>query len=361
MTEREQMLAAVFADPQDDTVRLAYADFLDEHPDKPCPQCMGTGSHGLDPYQIAQRYGTHRAGQMLDALKCGVCDGTGTVIDTSDADRAELIRNGVALARCGPPYRELFVADGAGTRLEGIGVALIPHGDGHYSVSSEERGLSTETFAPNERVDIYAHLARNDRIRWIRGMRYVKHLPERHQIIFRKDADSEPWPGTALRARERELLSAHPEWGTARCPSCDGQGRGGLGSCVVCNGTGNAFAAHLVTWHRGFPGVKLTREECWRKKRVQTYKRDEWGAAEYESVYEPTALAVALCAAGMDRIEVEGFEPTLEEGGWEWYDLPDFLNLPITKDTFATREAALLALAWAVALWVRSAGKAVPA
>jgi hypothetical protein len=49
-------------------------------------------------------------------------------------------------------------------------------------------------------------------------------------------------------------------------------------------------------------------------------------------------------------------EPTQEEGGWEWYDLPDFLCTSATKETFATPDAALLALARAVADAVRQAG-----
>jgi uncharacterized protein (TIGR02996 family) len=178
MDNGEAMLAAIAANPGDDTVRLAYADLLDER---------GRG-------------------------------------DDHDHDRAALIRVQCALAACPPEPRKLFVADGAGTLMEGLGVALTPHGGGHYSASSLERGLSTETFAPNERVDVYAHLARKDRIGWIRGLKYVKHVPERHQIVFRKDADSKPWAGTELRKREAELLRAHPEWSSLKCEGCHGHG-----------------------------------------------------------------------------------------------------------------------------------------
>lgn len=162
MTEREAMVRAVCEQPGEDTVRLAFADWCDEH---------------------------------------------------GEPERAEFVRVQVELARIGPKPRELFVADGAGARMEGLGVALIPRGGGHYSASSLERGLSTETFAPGERVDIYAHLARKDRIAWMRGLKYVKHVDNRHEIIFRKDDQSGPWKGAPLAKRADELLSAHGrEW-----------------------------------------------------------------------------------------------------------------------------------------------------
>lgn len=161
--------AAILANPDDDTVRLVYADCLQEH---------------------------------------------------GEAGRAEFIRVQIELARCDPKPRELFVADGAGTRLEGLGVALIRRGDGYYSASTLEEGLSTETFTPNERVDIYAELAGRKRGAprrgWLRGLKYVKHVPERYEIIFRKDEQSRPWEGESLRKREYELwqrnLPTQADW-----------------------------------------------------------------------------------------------------------------------------------------------------
>lgn len=162
------LLKAIAEQPDEDTVRLAYADWLEEN---------GQG------------------------------------------ERAEFIRVQIEIARLGPKHRELFVADGAGQRLEGLGVALTPRGDGHYSASDLERGLSTETFAPNERVDIYAHLARKDRVGWMRGLKYVKHVEARHEIIFRKDEQSGPWKGAMLAKRVDELLSAHGrEWANSVIP-----------------------------------------------------------------------------------------------------------------------------------------------
>ncbi len=137
----------------------------------------------------------------------------------------EFVRAQCELARMPPKPRELCVVDGAGTRMEGLGVALTPRGDGHYSASNAERGLSFETFKAGERVDIYAHLARNDRIGWMRGLKYVKHNDARQEIIFRKDAESGPWAGTALQARAAELEKAHrAEWLTMKCGACGGKG-----------------------------------------------------------------------------------------------------------------------------------------
>lgn len=168
------LLAAIVANPDDDNVRLVFADWLQEN---------------------------------------------------GDEVRGEFVRVQVELARLPPKPRELCVLDGAGQRLEGLGVALTPRGDGHYSASYAEHGLSIETFAPNERVDVYAHFARKDRIGWMRGLKYVKHVESRQEIIFRKDAESGPWVGVPLAARERELLAAHEaRWRVVKCEACGGSG-----------------------------------------------------------------------------------------------------------------------------------------
>lgn len=160
--------------------------------------------------------------------------------ERGDDARAEFIRVQCELAQLPPKYRELFVADGAGKRLEGLGVALTPRGGGHYSASNAERGLSLETFAPNERVDIYAHLARNDRIGWMRGLRYIKHVEHTREIIFRKDDGSGPWVGTQLLARQSALLAIHgTDWRRAgACDECGGRGGRYGDTCMdAANGT----------------------------------------------------------------------------------------------------------------------------
>jgi uncharacterized protein (TIGR02996 family) len=99
LTPEQAFRRAVAEVPGDDLRRLAFADWLDEHAGSvPCPQCMGTGSHGLNPYELAQRYGVGTATRILDAATCGVCAGTGAVPD-GRRERAEFIRVQVKLAR----------------------------------------------------------------------------------------------------------------------------------------------------------------------------------------------------------------------------------------------------------------------
>jgi uncharacterized protein (TIGR02996 family) len=226
-TDAAALYAAIFAHPDEDVPRLMYADCIEEH----------------------------------------------------DAARAEFIRVQVELARLPSKPRELFVTDGAGKRLEGLGVALTPRGDGHYSASDAERGLSIESFAPNERVDVYAHFARGGRVGWLRGLKYVRHVEGRGEIVFRKDAESGPWVGTALAVRERELLAANGiAWRKGpvcrRCYISIDALSGAIkrDGCVHCDGTGDAggllrkFAYECegdavglydapvkLTYRRGFP------------------------------------------------------------------------------------------------------------
>lgn len=82
MSDFNGLLRAVIENPDDDTVRLVYADALDELPTLyvTCPTCKDTKLlHGSS-------YG--RSMTMV----CDACSGTGEVIDTFPAERAELIR-----------------------------------------------------------------------------------------------------------------------------------------------------------------------------------------------------------------------------------------------------------------------------
>lgn len=95
------LLRAIAADPADDTVRLAYADWLEENArEVECRACLGTGSHALDPYELAARYGRGAAAKILDAAKCLTCGGSGRVGD-GKRERAEFIRVQVELAAGG--------------------------------------------------------------------------------------------------------------------------------------------------------------------------------------------------------------------------------------------------------------------
>lgn len=222
MSDQAAFIRAICTDPAEDTHRLVYADWLDEH---------------------------------------------------DQSARAEFIRVGVELATMPPEPRKLFVADGAGTMMEGLGVGLVHKGDGYYSASSQERGLSTEIFAPGERVDIYADVAngKKDGPRWMRGLKYVRHVTgKRELVIFRKDDQSGPWVGRKLQGRHAELLATHErEWRgwVLHCKRCGGRGKSldpkysffpTDDPCPQCKGVGSHVAP---TWTRGFiSGIECTLE-----------------------------------------------------------------------------------------------------
>lgn len=99
MIDLDALNRAVCERPDDDTPRGVYADALDDAPaTRECPACIGTGNHNLNPYELAARYGTHRAGKMLEAGRCGRCDGKGWV-PTGYPERAAFIRAQLGLAR----------------------------------------------------------------------------------------------------------------------------------------------------------------------------------------------------------------------------------------------------------------------
>lgn len=79
--ELDALLRAIVTVPDDDHARLVYADALDELPTTrvPCSVCKG------------RAYVSH--------VVCGVCLGTGEVVDTSPAERAEFIRVQVELSK----------------------------------------------------------------------------------------------------------------------------------------------------------------------------------------------------------------------------------------------------------------------
>ena len=59
------------------------------------------------------------------------------------------------------------------------------------------------------------------------------------------------------------------------------------------------------------------------------------------------------------ELQVEGVEPEREEGGWEWYGLPDWMMMPELKETFDSAAEAHAALDLAmnrlrVQWWVES-------
>jgi uncharacterized protein (TIGR02996 family) len=116
-TDEPAMLAVICAEPEEDTPRLMYADWLDEHAESvPCPV-----SSQLDPGWAAH-------------LKC--CDHTGSVPD-GRAARAEFIRVQCELARWRCPWCE-----GRGTLLGSAGDRGNPACDcGVLALRTREREL----------------------------------------------------------------------------------------------------------------------------------------------------------------------------------------------------------------------------
>ncbi len=92
---RSALLAAVVAEPDDDTVRLAFADFLQENPlpDMPCPECAKVEASGY----AWTDFLSHATGECY---KCGSPNGiVGTVPDDLHERWSELIRVQCELAR----------------------------------------------------------------------------------------------------------------------------------------------------------------------------------------------------------------------------------------------------------------------
>lgn len=130
MDDDPALLAAILADPADDTPRLVYADWLDEHAADPvpcgcggkpvptpvttghrCPLCGGRAvwrrgvhfEHQMRCVSDTCRMPAWEPGETVTIGKrCGVCSGSGSVIDRGPRqDRAEFIRVQVELAKLG--------------------------------------------------------------------------------------------------------------------------------------------------------------------------------------------------------------------------------------------------------------------
>lgn len=144
MNDPDALLAAVLADPTCDTTRLVYADAVQE---------------------------------------------------AGDDARSEFIRGGIALVACGPPHAALSVI--GSTDLTAC--AVTARGDGYYSVNIGEQ----ELFPIGSRIDVYKNVPLG-KPKWMRGMKVVAY--RNGEVHFRRDADSGPWKGAAIKQREHDLL-----------------------------------------------------------------------------------------------------------------------------------------------------------
>ena len=98
--EGVELLAAVVANPNEDTPRLVYADWLQEQESVrvACPKCVSKTFVSNSQQRRAQ-------------FNCKVCQGSGTILDTSNADRAEFIRVQCQVTRT--EYPDLRVRESA--------------------------------------------------------------------------------------------------------------------------------------------------------------------------------------------------------------------------------------------------------
>lgn len=120
MSDEPALLAAILADPADDTVRLAYADWCDEHEAQvKCPECHGSGCvcEPIKPLVVQERQLPNGRIERFEVLPpfsfrrpppCPRCERR-TTVSNGFAVRAEFIRVQVALE----PLRGVTVLDAA--------------------------------------------------------------------------------------------------------------------------------------------------------------------------------------------------------------------------------------------------------
>ena len=326
---RLALLAAISAEPDEDTPRLILADHLQEQaesaPSEKCPKCQGDGWKFTGPTGLPRCPRCHNSSQNAipegspDSRRCasckvvwvpemcGDCKGFGTVRDTSDADRAELIRVQYQLSL-------IWGYDPSGTSPD---------------------------FAP-------------------------------------------------LLARESAILKANPEWCKATCPDCRGYGyrmerespqheEGWKTRCHLCGGTGDLFKRvqsaddtrfdRPVTFDRGLPITEAALAEC-----VQT--EQGWPRGE-PGVTRPSLWLLALAhTTDVVGVRLTDRQPNEWDGSFSWHDdsrdmravqhsecyLPVAIydkiqwefDHPAGTSSLKTAEAANLAAAYGVMAWARN-------
>lgn len=256
------LLAAIHAAPDEDTPRLLLADCLDElgneRVEVPCPKCKDSGEPGW-----RHRHGRNGPGyyacEGCADIDNGDTRGTGraTIIDTSRADRAELIRVQCELARIPVEPKQM-----SSCRLVGV---------------ASKRGESARHLRRCQwcQFSLAGHIARS--------------------------AD--------LKRRESAILKLHPEW-FPPCPQCnDGSesavvryGFVGGEHCGLCSGTGR-----VGTFRRGFVhSVRVpTIASALEPKRVKCSR------CEREGRVVTPAGAIAICPRCDGQGTVAGdYEPT---------------------------------------------------
>lgn len=205
MTDHDALVAAVCANPDDDTPRLAYADWLEENAGwTVCPMCRGKK-------EIRYRAQYDPQGCDFDGNgyidPCPNCRGPDPGDDPTGrvpnhfAARAEFIRAQCGLARLGPEHIKIGF-------------------DGHPEVMWESGGPNYYQFHHDDeipvgtRIDVKRHGVRYGRrqrrrpVKVYYGLRVTRCEMEDYfdfVVTVTRDEHSKRWGGEELRRREREL------------------------------------------------------------------------------------------------------------------------------------------------------------
>lgn len=285
MTDRESFLRAIAAEPDDDTARLVFADWLDEQnaAQIPCPTCAGLplkgarctfcgGEGTTDDYHSLRRC-VYCSGKGYHERQCMTCQGAGAVSDNSDRERAKYIREAVDFAR---------------------GVAeprWVPEGGECWPCFCRRTGGQTTNGPCRCWARRGAQVLANCESQWRRVAPCV--------CCVRGDFTYEGL-------------------GAANCAHCGGAGDvGGLTGLRVPENTRDSRFTLPVTWERGFPAV------------VACQFADVWDVR----TDAPTAWAKAVVTwHPVTRFEVTDKRPlSHHRGAYQWANSPpdkDADNIP---------------------------------
>lgn len=297
--------AAVRQSPDEDTVRLAYADALEEQGTRrvPCPDGCTQVKVGNGDYYVYES-----AGPSSKWVLCPTCSGAGSVADAEPAERAEFVRIQVELARAG-------------------------------------HTCDPDCGGKNRRAD-----------------KCGSYVDTNNRPVPCKDCWSEH------RRREKELLGRHAAaWSRFPCPECKSVGTrfvddGGVRSieeCPECSGSGSLFHGLAVTFRRGFPH-RLTSQKLSDWVELETLGG---GSIRVAMGYRPTPLLSACLrhttAREFASVDVEpgthpdgGFIWLRPDSGWALFQplaaIPQPVRDLMPSTRFASSSAAVTALAGAV-------------
>jgi uncharacterized protein (TIGR02996 family) len=175
MTDEEGLLRAICFSPDEDTPRLAYADWLDEHalPPRKCDHCNGTPRRQFFHGPTSTKWMTVGENAGVRVYQCLACWGAGEVPDESRAERAKYIRLAMrradrdriteALGEETEAERELLAAPHVSGKLnamawaaplwDGVSPFFVKYGRGFVA----EISLDTATFLQHAEAIFRAH------------------------------------------------------------------------------------------------------------------------------------------------------------------------------------------------------------